>query len=99
MFYVTSTQAENMNNRSTTFDSHFCSFNGEQFHEYTRLAPQEFIDLHERAGHRIEHLGTHKEKRFRESTGCDCPKVSDGMTLCFIMNAFLHCLRPGFSAT
>ncbi|VDP60898.1 unnamed protein product [Heligmosomoides polygyrus] len=46
------------------------------FYVTSTQAENEFIDLHERAGHRIEHLGTHKEKRFRESTGCDCPKVS-----------------------
>lgn len=36
-FYVTPAHAEHMDDRFTSFDSYFCSLNGEQFHEYTRL--------------------------------------------------------------
>ncbi|VDO19484.1 unnamed protein product [Heligmosomoides polygyrus] len=59
-FYVTPAHAEHMDDRFTSLDSYFCSLKGEQFHEHTRLTPQEFIELHERVAHRLEHPVTHR---------------------------------------
>ncbi|VDL73545.1 unnamed protein product [Nippostrongylus brasiliensis] len=46
--------------RFLSFDNYLVSLDHQQFHEYTRLTPQEFDELHYRIAHRLEHRKCHR---------------------------------------
>ncbi|VDL67166.1 unnamed protein product [Nippostrongylus brasiliensis] len=42
-----------------SFDAYLSSLDAQQFHEYTRLLPGEFMELQSRVAHRLQHVPTH----------------------------------------
>ncbi|WKX95286.1 hypothetical protein Q1695_012048 [Nippostrongylus brasiliensis] len=44
---------------SSSFDAYLSSLDAQQFHEYTRLLPGEFMELQSRVAHRLQHVPTH----------------------------------------
>lgn len=59
-FYVRPSHLDTVDRRFMTFDNYLVSLDHTQFHEYTRLTPQEFAQLHSRLAHRLEHLSSHR---------------------------------------
>ncbi|WKY02305.1 hypothetical protein Q1695_015946 [Nippostrongylus brasiliensis] len=45
--------------RFRSFDAYLSSLDAQQFHEYTRLLPGEFMELQSRVAHRLQHVPTH----------------------------------------
>ncbi|VDO69944.1 unnamed protein product [Heligmosomoides polygyrus] len=59
-YYVRPAHADHMDVRFITFDGYLGSMDETSFHEYTRLTPEEFAELHGRVAHRIVHSQTHR---------------------------------------
>ncbi|WKX89659.1 hypothetical protein Q1695_008926 [Nippostrongylus brasiliensis] len=54
-YYVRPAHSDRLDMRFLFFDNYLASLGHQQFHEYTRLTPQEFDELHSRIAPRLEH--------------------------------------------
>ncbi|WKX95364.1 hypothetical protein Q1695_012090 [Nippostrongylus brasiliensis] len=59
-YYVRPAHSDRLDMRFLSFDNYLASLDHQQFHEYTRLTPQEFDELHSRIAHRLEHRKCHR---------------------------------------
>ncbi|VDL86326.1 unnamed protein product [Nippostrongylus brasiliensis] len=59
-YYVRPAHSDRLDMRFLSFDDYLASLDHKQFHEYTRLTPQEFDELHSRIAPRLEHRKCHR---------------------------------------
>ncbi|VDL77709.1 unnamed protein product [Nippostrongylus brasiliensis] len=59
-YYVRPAHSDKLDIRFLSFDDYIASLDHQQFHEYTRLTPKEFDELHSRIAPRLEHRKCHR---------------------------------------
>ncbi|WKX90430.1 hypothetical protein Q1695_009353 [Nippostrongylus brasiliensis] len=59
-YYVRPAHSDRLDMRFLSFDDYLVSLDHQQFHEYTRLTPEEFDELHSRIAPRLEHRKCHR---------------------------------------
>ncbi|WKY01839.1 hypothetical protein Q1695_015670 [Nippostrongylus brasiliensis] len=59
-FYMRPAHELNMGIRFRTFDMYLCTLDEKQFHEYTRMYPEEFMNVYSRVAHRLHHKRNHR---------------------------------------
>ncbi|WKX92290.1 hypothetical protein Q1695_010375 [Nippostrongylus brasiliensis] len=59
-YYVRPAHSDRLDMRFLSFDDYLASLDHKQFHEYTRLTPREFDELHSRIAPRLEHRKCHR---------------------------------------